>query len=231
VNEQLEDQAALFVFGLLEDREKAGFEQRLEADPALRRLVDSLDETAARWAHRAPPRALPPQLRERVLGKVGGNGKANSPRRAAWIPWLVAAAFALMVCYLVAERTGLRHRIRHLQQRDLFAQIQIAALAAKSAGVGNANATVVWDERKPRGLLKATELPANDPEHDYQLWLFDPRYQSPVSGGVFHVTKEEPLRISFRPATPVRQAARFVITLEPKGGVSKRQGPIMLEGK
>jgi anti-sigma factor RsiW len=65
VNEQLEDQAALFVFGLLEDREKAGFEQRLEADPALRRLVDSLDETAARWAQRPPPPALPPPKPER----------------------------------------------------------------------------------------------------------------------------------------------------------------------
>ena len=67
MNAELEEQATLYVFGLLEGAESAGFERRLESNAELRALVDELDETAAAIAHAAPVRALPPELRARAL--------------------------------------------------------------------------------------------------------------------------------------------------------------------
>ena len=125
----------------------------------------------------------------------------------------------------------MRHRIARLQERDVLAQIQIASLSSKLGNAPNANAVVVWDEKKQRGVLKVTQLPRNAADHDYQIWLVDPRYKNPVDGGVFHVAKDETLRVPFHPAAPVRAAQGFAISLERKGGVPKAEGPIVLLGK
>ena len=231
MNEELEERASLYVLGLLQGDEAPAFERQLESDNELRAFVDQLDETAAQLAHHAPPRPLPLALRERVLGQVRSEKKVPFPRRTRWIPWAIAACLALICSYLIAERNQLRHRVVRLQQRDLFAQIQIASLNSKLASAPNANAVVVWDEKKQRGVLKVTQLPRNAADHDYQIWLVDPRYKNPVDGGVFHVANDGALRVTFRPANPVRDAQGFAISLERKGGVPKAEGPIVLLGK
>jgi len=232
MNEQLEEQASLYVFGLLESPEATAFERRLESDADLRALVDDLDAAAARDAHQAPPRALPPHLRGRVLSEIGEENKVMAfPRRSVWIPWALAACLALTCAYLVAESSRLRTRITRLEERDFLSRVQIASLSSKLENAPNANAVVVWDEKKQRGILKVMQLPRNAADRDYQLWLVDPRYENPVDGGVFHVANDGMLSVAFHPNTPVREAQAFAISLERKGGVTKAEGPIVLLGK
>ncbi len=203
----------------------------MESDRDLRAFVDELDEAAAAIAHTAPVRALPPELRGRVLSQVGHGNKVVAIPRSVWIPWSLAACLALTCAYLVAESGGLRRRITRLEERDILARVQIASLSSKLTNAPNANAVVVWDEKKQRGVLKVTQLPRNANDHDYQLWLVDPRYRNPVDGGVFHVTNDGSLSVRFHPNVPVREARAFAISLERKGGVTKAEGPIVLLGK
>jgi anti-sigma-K factor RskA len=231
VNEKLEEQAALYTLGLLEGSERAEFERQLESDRGLRDVVDRLDETAAQLAHQAPPRPLPPELREKILAAAGGRRTLPSSRRQVWIPWAIAASLALFCAYAMKDEKDLRRRIKHLRERDFFSQIQIVPLDSKLESAPRAGAVVVWDGRKQRGVLRVTGLPPNDDEHDYQLWLIDPRYQNPVNGGVFHFAASGPATVEFEPATPVREAKGFAVSLERKGGVAKAAGPILLEGK
>jgi anti-sigma-K factor RskA len=231
MNDDLQEQASLYVLGLLESDETIVFEGRLQSDAELRELVDQLDEAAAAIALDAPPRALPPELRARVLGQIHSGKRLAVPRRSTWVPWAMAAGLALSCAYLLAERSGLRNRITHLEERDILAQIQIASLSSQLKNAPDANAVVVWDERKQRGVLKVTQVPRNSADHDYQLWMIDPRYKDPVSAGVFHVANEGPLRVPFQPAAPVREPKGFAISLERKGGASKAEGPIVLLGK
>lgn len=232
MTEELEEQASLYVFGLLEGEEEAAFERRLESDAQLRALVDDFDETAAAMAHNAPPRQLPAELRERVLGEIGREKKLVAfPSRLNWIPWALAACLALACAYLVAESSGLRQRVTRLQERDVLARLQIASLSSKLANAPNANAVVVWDEKKQRGVLKVTQLPHNAANQDYQLWLVDPRYKDPIDGGVFQVANDGSASVPFHPTSPVREAQAFAISLERKGGVTKAEGPIVLLGK
>ena len=79
--------------------------------------------------------------------------------------------------------------------------------------------------------MKVTQLPRNANDHDYQLWLVDPRYKNPVDGGVFHVANDGSLSVRFHPNTPVREARAFAVSLERKGGVTKAEGPIVLLGQ
>jgi anti-sigma-K factor RskA len=227
----MEEQASLYVFGLLEGKEAAGFERQLESDAGLRALVDELDATAAQLALTAPGQTLPSGLRSRVLAEAKSSKTVQFPRRKVWIPWTIAACLALSVCYLIAERAGLRHRVQRLEERDVFAQIQIASLNSQLESAPNANAVVVWDAKRQRGVLQITQLPRNNDDHDYQLWLVDPRYKNPVDGGVFHVAKDGTMNVAFKPASPVREAKGFAISLERKGGVTKAEGPIVLLGK
>jgi anti-sigma-K factor RskA len=232
MNEEVEEQAFLYVFGFLEDAEAGVFERGLESDAEIRRLVDDLDRAAAAVAHTAPARALPPELRARVLGSVSGADRMVAfPRRSAWMPWALAACLALTCAYLVAESSGLRKRVTRLEERDVLARLQIASLTTELENAPNAHAVVVWDEKKQRGVLKITRLPRNADDRDYQLWLVDPRYKNPVDGGVFHVAHDGTLRVPFHPHTPVRDAQAFAISLERKGGVTKAEGPIVLLGK
>jgi anti-sigma-K factor RskA len=232
MNEQLEEQASLYVFGLLESSEAAAFERRLESDTDLRALVDHLDAAAATIAHQAPARPLPPELRTQVLSEISGRNKVMAfPRRSVWIPWALAACLALACAYLVAESSRLRTRVTRLEERDFLARVQIASLSSKVENAPNANAVVVWDEKKQRGILKVTQLPRNAADRDYQIWLVDPRYKDPVDGGVFHVANDGTLSVPFHPNTPVREAQAFAISIERKGGVTKAEGPIVLLGK
>jgi anti-sigma-K factor RskA len=231
VKEQLEEQASLYALGLLEGEEAAGFERRVQSDAELRAFVDQLDCVAANLARVAPPRPLPPELRERVLEQVRNRKTTAFPRRMNWIPWTAAACLALTCAYLIAERGRLRKRISRLEQRDVLSQIQIASLSSKLQSAPNANAIVVWDEKKQRGILKVTQLPRNTGDRDYQLWLVDPRYKDPVDGGVFHVANDGTLSLAFHPAEPVRGAKGFAISIERKGGVPKAEGPIVMLGK
>ncbi|MBA3962512.1 MAG: anti-sigma factor [Chthoniobacterales bacterium] len=231
MNEELEEQASLYVLGLLEGAEAATFERELETNVTLRAFVDELDEAAALVAYSASPRPLPPELRARVIKQVKSNKTVAFPQRLSWLPWAIAACLAIACSYLVAERLGLRSHITALEQRDFLAQIQIASLSSKLKNAPDANAVVVWDEKKQRGVLKVTQLPRNEADRDYQLWLVDPRYKNPIDGGVFHVANKEALSVPFQPASPVRGAKGFAISLERKGGVTKAEGPIVLLGK
>jgi anti-sigma-K factor RskA len=231
VNEELEEQASLYVFGLLEGAEAAAFERRLESDQELQTLVDQLDAAAANLAHGARARLLPPELRARVLAQAPGKKIIAFPAKFRWLPWAIAACLALACSYLVAQRADLQRRVSAIEHRDVLAQIHIASLTSKLRSAPNANAVIVWDEKKQRGILKVTKLPPNDEDRDYQLWLVDPRYKNPVDGGVFHVSNEGVQSISFQPKATVREAKGFAISLERKGGVTKAEGPIVLLGK
>lgn len=231
MNEQLEEQASLYVFGILEGAEAAAFERQLQEDAELRALVDHLEETAAALAHAAPDRPLPPELRGRVLAAAQREKMVAFPARFNWLPWAIAACLAIGCCYLIAERAGLKEQIAHLEQRDLLAQVQIASLTSKLKSAPDANAVVVWDEKKQRGILKVTQLPRNDSDRDYQIWMVDPKYRQPVDAGVFHVSNDKSLRVPFQPSSPISEVKGFAISLERKGGVTKAEGPIVLLGK
>jgi len=231
VKEETEERASLFVLGLLEDKELADFEKELQSNATLRALIDELDSTAAQLAHTVPSHSTPPELRERVLAQAPNRRMTRFPRSQGWVPWALAACLALVAAYLIAEQNQLRHRVSRLEARNLFTEVQLANLESKIPDAPTARAVVVWNEKRQRGLLRVSQLPANADDHDYELWLIDRRYPQPVNGGVFHVRGDEPLQIGFRPAQPVRGAAVFAVSLERKGGVMKAEGPIVLVGK
>jgi anti-sigma-K factor RskA len=109
-------------------------------------------------------------------------------------------------------------------------KVKIAALSAQVDAYAKTTAVIVWDPDKQRGVVKLTNVPKPEPGKDYQLWVMDPKYPQPVSGGLVPVTEEGIARVAFQPDKPISKADKFAISVEPAGGVPKPTGQIVLLG-
>ncbi len=118
-----------------------------------------------------------------------------------------------------------------LAQRDALAQIRIASLSAKVEAYAKAGVIVVWDEEQKRGVVKLTQLPAVDAQHDYQLWVIDPALPQPVSAGIVTIDAAGGARAMFHPALAVSGSPQFAVSLEPKGGSPTPQGQVIFAGQ
>ena len=258
IDEHRQDLAAEYALDSLDPGSAQAFEALLANDPELKSLSDSLRETAATLAHAVPSQLPPPELREKVLARIRGEaqGAAAEPSPAAVtspvaahapavpqsgglgiIPWAIAAGLAITTAALWTERDQLRKEtvslqkeLREARQRDVLSKVKIATLAAQVDAYAKVGATVVWDPEKQRGVLKLTNVPQPESGKDYQLWVIDPKYPSPVSGGVVPVGADGIARVSFTPEQPIRKAEKFAISVEPAGGVPKATGPIVFLG-
>lgn len=129
------------------------------------------------------------------------------------------------------EREQMIGEIAQLKERDSFSQMQIATLTSKLDAAPKASAFVIWDAKNQRGVLTAVDVPPNAEDHDYQLWVVDPKYQIPVDAGVFSVKNGQTTKVVFQPKRPITSADGFAVSLERKGGVPKAEGPMVLVGK
>lgn len=234
IDERTEEQASLYALDLLDGEERIEFERTVVSDADVRSLVDQLRAAAAAaMVETAPERALPPDLESRIRAQLHTAGRTTiSPfARASWLPWAIAAVLTIACSLLVNDRSRLRRQITALETRDQFAQTRIAMLSSQLADAPKAIGIVIWDAEKQRGVLKVSGVPANSEDRDYQLWVVDPRYKQPVSGGVFGVDRSGVTKISFHPETQVKNVQAFAISLERKGGVPKAEGPIVLAGQ
>ncbi|MDQ3118470.1 MAG: anti-sigma factor [Verrucomicrobiota bacterium] len=237
MNEALEEQASLYALDLLEPSECTAFEAALESDPALCERVEELRELAAKFAHGAPWRQQPPELETRIRDAIRATKTVTPmpPARAdssmSWLPWALAACLALTCAFLVVDRTQTRKQLAKLEERNVFAQVQIATLASQLQTSPGATATVVWDSEKQEGVLKVTNVPPTDADKDYQLWIVDPEYKQPVDAGVFAVSNDGTIKVPFKPKEHIGQANAFAVSLEKKGGSPKAEGPMVLLGK
>jgi anti-sigma-K factor RskA len=116
-----------------------------------------------------------------------------------------------------------------LKDEGDLAHFKIATLASMLGNSPAALAVAVWDPAREQGVLEVSKLPALASEKDYQLWVIDAKYPSPVSAGVFAVDPATgEAHIVFRADRPVRAISKFAVSLERKGGAPKPEGPIVL---
>ena len=80
------------------------------------------------------------------------------------------------------------------------------------------NLMLAWNPEKNQLWInkRASTLPENDREHQYQLWAIVKL--KPVSLGVFDINKKDSI---LQKMTSVENASAFAVTLEPRGGSEK----------
>jgi anti-sigma-K factor RskA len=130
IAEPLEEQACLYVLGLLPADEVGAFEAQLTHNAELVELLASLNNTTLALARSVPPALLPPELKLRVLDSVGhgSSNKLEAPGRKIlpFVPWAIAAALAGLLYVqtgaMRSEKANLRSTI--VQRESEIAEVR-----------------------------------------------------------------------------------------------------------
>ncbi|MEZ5316276.1 MAG: anti-sigma factor [Vicinamibacterales bacterium] len=210
---------------------------RATAQPQSQAQVGAAAQVPAQTPARTPPRTPPSEA-------AGGSSLAPSRRAPTRLPWLVAAAAALLavaasiyVVLLQREVGALRtladlttSRVESLRGELVDLRRQSAELAEIEAVIGapdvrqaalgaagasgEASVRAYWSPTQ--GLvLRARSMPALDAGRVYQLWMV-PRAGTPVSAGLLTVQPDG--SSSHVTHLPAMEAAAVAITVEPAGG-------------
>jgi anti-sigma-K factor RskA len=147
-DDQTQERAALHALGLLPSEETAEFEREMWTRPGLRDLVQEMRlglETVGRTeAKREAPRHLRETLLEQVSNRPASNPPITfpaylpetpvvlRPTNIVWLPWAVAAAFALLGAMFFFQRNAARTEAR--------AEIAKAAEATRQLGLASSQA-------------------------------------------------------------------------------------------
>jgi anti-sigma-K factor RskA len=126
----------------------------------------------------------------------------------------------------IAALTG---EIRDLQTRDNIAQLKIAALNSQVQAYAKVVAVAAWDAGSQKGLVHFDNLPPPAAGKDYQMWVIDPKYPTPVSAGVLDTGRGGVANLTFKADKPITSADKFAVSVERKGGSpTTPQGQIVL---
>jgi anti-sigma-K factor RskA len=211
----------------------AGTAPALEPSATVReRLLLEID----RRAHAGVPAGVP-----------GGVVAAPTRQPATpWLAWALAAGLAVVAVGALWQSAGLRRQlaaqaariheltvaaalarsetddlrlaVARLRESNRIANFRIALLDSMLAADPKAVAVSVWDNDRQDGVFIVRNLAPLPGDKDYQLWIIDPKYPSPVDAGVFQVDAKGNVRADFRAKLPIEAANQFAVTIEHKGG-------------
>jgi anti-sigma-K factor RskA len=252
IDERMQEQASLHVLGALSETEARAFKAAMRADPELKEFVARLSTATGAFAGAVPLVEPPPQLRAKILAQIASPQKMVSLppgkfRAAFWLPWPLAAAFAILCLMLFAQDSRLKkqvdaqaskiselnqlaqtlqsttndlqHTVTALRESNRLANLRIAMLNSLVTDAPKAVAVSLWDESKQEGVFVAQNLKALPADRDYQLWVLE-NGTTPVDAGVFHVNADGSGRAEFKTRQPIKVAGKFAVTEEIKGGAA-----------
>jgi anti-sigma-K factor RskA len=256
-NERLEDLAALEALDVSLGGDAEEFARHLAECAICRALLAEGREAAALLSAAAPPISPRPEVKRRLMAAIAAPSSAapTAPAQGApsgrLVPWLLAAAAALLFVFFVwddarlrRERSDLRSQTaylagrltsaeRDLARRDLQARVlesedvRVLELSGKDPQPG-ARAKVFWSPRAKRGVLVAGNLQPLPSGKQYELWVFSKG--KPVPAGVFDADARGRALAESPDLSSIDTAQNFAVTIEPAGGVPAPTGPIVLVG-
>jgi anti-sigma-K factor RskA len=235
ISEEQQDQAALYVLGLLEPHEAAAFESELNANSELRDIARELREAAGVVAMAAPTQTPPASQKQRIKREIAAKSEESAPismqrHQFGWVPWAIAAALAIFCGLLAFDRVRLERQLANVRAADPLMQTTFFALAPSAPAPPDAKATVAWQPGRQSGVIRISNLPAPQSGKDYQLWVVDAEHKDPISAGIVRVDKNGVAQVRFKPVEKAEHVKAFAISLEREGGVPKKEGPILLVG-
>ncbi len=108
-------------------------------------------------------------------------------------------------------------------------RVQVALLKGLE-GNPAAKAKLLWNPGSKQGILWVSGLPPLPLEKSYELWAFVG--DQPVPAGTFDAKSDAPAVIPISRQDPLDEApVKFAVSVEPRGGVPKPTGAIVLVGE
>jgi anti-sigma-K factor RskA len=250
VHEQYAEDLALYALGTLQGEERVALEKHLEDCPGCRLELEQLRGDMALIALSAAGPTPPQCSRKRLLDAIAGDTRLKPipQRKASWwspLPWLAAAALAMLVGWFWIQSDRLSQQVASLQnqvndQQDqlLRAREVVATLTATDA----MRVTLVEAKTPPQPqgraiyvkdrsslIFLANNMPALPPEKAYELWLI-PMTGAPIPAGMFKPDAHGSAAVINPPLPANMEAKTFAITVEPQQGSLAPTSPIVMVG-
>ena len=130
-------------------------------------------------------------------------------------------AITQIVTSLRDDTNRLQQQVIALRETNQLEGLRIAMLNSLLKDSPKAIAVSLWDNESQKGVIVVQNLKPSPANWDYQLWIMDPKYSSPVNAGVFQVVEQGNVRVQFTARKPIASADKFAVTMEPKGGLDK----------
>jgi hypothetical protein len=151
-----------------------------------------------------------------VLRVPGWRGRRSI---AVVTPWLAAAACLTVAVFAWRSKAGI-DPVTMVERDPNRVEMQLAAWRDPSLSTPDAPQPCLghlcWSQANQRGYLKLERLPANDCEHQYQVWILDEHGGQRISAGIFDCKGE--CVVPIQPGIPIHEAKEFAITMEESGG-------------
>lgn len=171
IHEELEEQASLYVLGMLEREEARAFEEQLAGSEELREHVRSLEDTAAQLAHVAPARPVPAALEGRIMAEIRAAAPAPpsniTPLRMVWLPWAIAACLAIACVVAFSQRQRLADQLSAAESEAAAAKNDVAAAEARAADAQTQVAQLAVE--KERAEQQVVELRQREADSRVQM--------------------------------------------------------------
>jgi anti-sigma-K factor RskA len=164
-----------------------------------------------------------------------------------WFPWAVTAAVVVWGINLYFDREELKDRVFPLTARvnrlnhlanvlcsqtntlqqtvaglsDLTGRVDdlhIVLLGPPGNDLPKALGVSLWDNQAQTGVFLAQNLRPPPPGEQFQLWMMDSLYPTPVNAGVFSMDDSGAAHVHFKPDRPIASVTKFIVTMEPAGG-------------
>jgi anti-sigma-K factor RskA len=236
VHEEFAENLALYALGSLERDERLALEKHLEECAGCRRELDLLRGDMS-LAH----------SRQRLMRAIGRERRTRSRSTRHWltvVPWLAAAALAILAFVVWRSNVGLREAVSRLRQHSADQQAQLEKARSVVTTLTSTDAmrvTLVAAKTPPQPqgkafyvrdlsslVLIATNLPSLPAGKAYELWLI-PTSGAPLPAGVFRPDAHGSATVLNPPLPRGVEAKTFAITVEPEQGSSAPTSqPVML---
>jgi len=118
IDERMEEQAGLYVLGVLTPEETRAFEATLQRDAGLQQLVAALRDSRDALAGSLPQVTPPPALKKKILAQIDAQEKVTalpataqrSENQVIWLPWALAACLAIFCLISLSQQKALRQK-------------------------------------------------------------------------------------------------------------------------
>ena len=180
-----------------------------------------------------PPDALKKKLMHKIQPKILMNNKIHRPakrqkRGAFWHKFSPVWAIASLAIISALTVSNLMQWQTTEKLQDETAQEMFILKMKGTTEAPNADGTLVIGHNRLRGVLVASDLPVQDKDNQYQLWLVENGKRT--NGGVFSVTPNGYAVVEVVSPMSLLDFQSFAVTLEPAGGSASPTGHQFMVG-
>lgn len=224
--------AVEYVLQNLPADERAAFERRVEADPALAGLVSSWQRHFSDLARRLPHVTMPDAVWRSIENSISSPASEKEARGSTWENvafWRFSAAVGLLASVVLALLlAGVPEFFSDAARGSAREFVWVL-----TDGQKRPNFVVGYDEERKRMTVIPLDAPAES-DRDMQLWLIPASGSAePRSLGLLQPTGLATLQVRDAIFEASADPGVLAVSVEPRGGstAGAPTGPVILQGK